>query len=361
MAWTVKRTSGRWSGYYRDSNGKPRSAGTYDSQRRAQTEADNREVLAHDNPEQARDLTWGSWCTEWFPTIKADQGSIDTYQSRIRNHLQPQWSTWPIRDITRDDVQAWIDGMDTSASLARSCLTVLSMSMKTAVRRGLIPTNPCDNIDRPPLDDTAERFLTTAEVDAVREHLPTAMLYPYDLLLQTGLRYGELAGLHAEHVDFENRRLRVALQWSESGKRFKKTKSKQTRWIPLTERASTLLRGRIELVGWGTPAELPYDSVQVRSGPITCDTSGRPLPIHKFSWALRIAAKKATVKEHGIERPVGHVRVHDLRHTFASRLVQNGVDLQTVSAMLGHSSLSTTVRYARIADARWDDVRDALS
>lgn len=361
MAWTVERKSGRWTGYYRDQAGKPRSAGTFDNRQRAHEEATNAEAIAKNNPSQASDLTWGTWRETWEPTIKADSGSLITYKSRINKHLHPKWHNWPIAEIQRKDIQEWIDGLNTSGSLARSCLTVMSMSMAEAEERGFITSNPCRKINLPPLDDSAERFLTTAEIEAVRQHLPTSMLYVYDLLLQTGMRFGELAGLHAEHADFEGRRLRVEMQWSESGKKFKQTKSKQTRWIPLTERASTLLRGRIELVGWGTPAEQVYDRVRVRSGPIVCDSGDRPLPIHKFSWALRTAAKKAKVKEHGIERPVGHVRVHDLRHTFASALVQNGVDLQTVSALLGHSSLSTTTRYAKVSNARWDDVRAALS
>jgi site-specific recombinase XerD len=65
--------------------------------------------------------------------------------------------------------------------------------------------------------------------------------------------------------------------------------------------------------------------------------SGMPLNIHELRWSFEEALKKACIEE---------FRFHDLRHTFATRLAQNGVDLFTIQKLLGHKSYATTQRYA---------------
>lgn len=87
---------------------------------------------------------------------------------------------------------------------------------------------------------------------------------------------------------------------------------------------------------------------------------GSPYDGALFTHRLDAAARVATVGEGSRRRAVGHVRPHDLRHTYASWLVQDGVPIQAVRDLLGHQSLITTQRYAKLGDTQWDAVRSVL-
>ncbi len=87
---------------------------------------------------------------------------------------------------------------------------------------------------------------------------------------------------------------------------------------------------------------------------------GTPPNGTSFAHGLTAAGKAAFVGSGKDRRRVGNVRPHDLRHTYASRLVQSGVPLDTVSKLIGHSSVLVTQRYASAAESQWDAVRNAL-
>lgn len=356
----MKKPSGRWSAMYRDSNGKTRSAGTYDSRDRAKQEADNREAIERRTPTKATaDLTWTQWKPAWWSQLRREDSTMRAYESRVRLHIEPRWGNQPISTITRHEVQEWVDSQDAEPSTVSSRLAVLSSSLTAAVDAGFIDTNPCSKVKLPTINESHERYLTDAEIEAIRTHFAGTDLLVYDLLLSTGVRYGELAGMHWDQIDFDNLRARISTQYVESGDCFKPTKGKQDRWIPLSESTVDALKTHLGIVGWGEPSNRTYDRVRHRYGLIIQDPDG-PHHIWRFRWALTQATRKATITVQGQQRPMGHVRIHDLRHTFASRLVQNGIDIQTVSNLLGHKNLKQTQKYAKVSDARWNDVRQIL-
>ncbi len=123
--------------------------------------------------------------------------------------------------------------------------------------------------------------------------------------LHTGMRRGEILDLKWQNVDLLRRAIRVV-----------KSKNGEKRTIPMSNTLFNLLK-----------------SVSIR------DISGRVFPISGSS--LRQAFDKVAAKS-GLE----DFRFHDLRHTFATRLVQNGVDLYKVKELLGHKTISMTMRYA---------------
>ena len=123
--------------------------------------------------------------------------------------------------------------------------------------------------------------------------------------LHTGMRRGEILNLMWQNIDFTRRMITVV-----------RSKNGEKRAIPMSNFTSSVLKG-----------------VKVR------DISGKVFPISERS--LRVAFEK-TLKKAGIS----NFKFHDLRHTFATRLVQNGVDLYKVKELLGHKTLSMTARYA---------------
>jgi integrase len=174
------------------------------------------------------------------------------------------------------------------------------------------------------------------------DHLKPAVL----VSLATGLRRGELLKLQWENIDFEQRNLTVVGETAKSGK---------TRHIPLNDEALATLKlwgqqmddeARAKLNQWRkqkrdevitklNPLEKPSG---VKPPYLFTGPDGKPFQDMRSSWEGVL--EKAKIK---------NFRWHDLRHTFASKLVMRGVDLNTVRELLGHSDYKMTLRYAHLA------------
>lgn len=156
------------------------------------------------------------------------------------------------------------------------------------------------------LTDNEAAKLVAACGQAVRPVVITA--------LNTGMRRGEILDLRWENVDFERRFIRV-----------ERSKNGRSRKVPMN---STLVAELGRLRGNGTPFVFTQRAGERLKSIVTA-----------FQTACRHAG-------------IGHLRFHDLRHTFATNLVMNGVDLVTVKEILGHSDISMTVRYSHPSDER---------
>jgi integrase len=144
------------------------------------------------------------------------------------------------------------------------------------------------------------------------DHLTPLVL----VALNTGLRRGELLTLQWQDIDLNRGVVTV---------RASNAKGAQTRHVPLNSEVSHVLR-------------LCHGSAEARIGHVFCGIDGEALEGTKTSWNSLVKAAK-----------VDEFRFHDLRHTFASKLVMAGVDLNTVRELLGHADLKMTLRYAHLA------------
>jgi integrase len=176
---------------------------------------------------------------------------------------------------------------------------------------GYLAVNPANKVKLfSEKDNLKERVLTEGEelrlLDASPAHMRPIILCG----LHTGMRRGEILDLHWDHVDFDRREIRVD-----------RTKSGKTRFININGTLLSLLRRqRME----DPKSELVFPSFR----------TGQPFV--EVGKAFRRACKTASITG---------LRFHDLRHTFASRLVARGVDIITVKELLGHSSVRITERY----------------
>lgn len=146
------------------------------------------------------------------------------------------------------------------------------------------------------------------------DHLKPAVL----LSLNTGLRRGELLGLRWSDVDLERRNLTVRGEGAKSG---------QTRHVPLNEEAQQVLKAWKEQPG--------LKGLLVFHG-----RNGVQLQNLRKSWQSVLDETPNRIE---------NFRWHDMRHTFASKLVMAGVDLNTVRELMGHSDYKMTLRYAHLA------------
>jgi integrase len=288
---------------------------------------------------------WGEWADEWIASrqVEATTAKADGY--RRQHHLDPRWHDVPIGSITRHDVKAWATDLSRTLgpSTVQRCIHLLSASLNAAVDAEVLESNPAARIKLPKGAVDQERFLTTEEFDALREHLPsTDDQLVADMLVFTGLRWGELAGLHWSRVDLRRGIVKVVETYSEVAYEMKAyPKGKRSRDVPLTpELVAALAEHRRDQPKQST-CGLEHGSGICRSGLVFTSEEGRPLRNSKWSDIWRKAVTEAEI---------GHVRIHDCRHTYASWLLQQGLPLAEVGRLLGHISTQTTAKYSHLAE-----------
>jgi integrase len=205
------------------------------------------------------------------------------------------------------------------SGVAAQCVALLSTLLAFAISRGLRSDNPARGVKKPPIRKM-ERFLSEEEIARLAVALTTESSRtenPYPaaairLLLLTGGRRGEILGLRWQHVDFEQRCLRLPDS---------KTGAKIVYLNPPALEALVRLP-RME----GNPFVFPGKTERAPLG-----------GIDKFWFRVRTSA--------GLQG----VRLHDLRHSFASMGVAGGLSLPIIGALLGHKHPTTTGRYAHLS------------
>jgi len=257
---------------------------------------------------------------------KLKESSRREYIRLFRRYVAPRMGGKALADITRDDIAALHRKMRKTPRMANLCLAVLSKFMNWAEAKGLRPqfSNPVRGIRKYP-ENHRERFLTAEELqrlgealdEELREHGDIYAVAAIRLLILTGARLGEITSLRWEYVDLD--RGLLLLPDSKTGKKA----------IVLNAAARQVLE------------ELP----RLHGNPhVICGhKEGCHLVNLQKPW--RRIRKRAGIED---------VRIHDLRHTFASLAARQGGSLPRIGALLGHSQMQTTQRYAHLIV---DDVR----
>jgi integrase len=352
----------RYRGRYRDAAG-VRHSRTFDTKAAALRWAGEEEAKVHrgqrSDPSGAK-MRWGDWCDRWLDAKQSEPRTRRTDESIIRKHVRPRWGTTPLLAISRIDVQGWVNQMTrkgSSASTCRKALYALSSSLSAAVDEGILTANPCAGAKAPTNPSGQERYLSDVAAGQILYHLDGRWRVLAELILGTGLRLSEACGLHAARVDLATGRLDVVETYDPAvngGEMRGFTKNKKGRSVPLSPELAGLLQ---EWLDRNPPAKTcgrKHRGGRCPSGLLITGEQGGPIDGHNFTqrqW--RDACDRAGIPG---------IRAHDLRHTYASRLVQLGVPLERVQLLLGHRDLKTTQRYASLRPQDgWDDVRAALS
>lgn len=364
MGWAEKiPSSGRWRGVYRDRSGRKRTAdgGPFTRRSDAVRAANVAEADARRRPGQvdakAGRRSWGAWADEWWPRRRVEPGTLARDQSRRAAHLEDRWGAVRLDTISRHDVQEWVDELAASglspATVAR-CYHLLSASMKAAVVAGRLAASPCTAIELPRTLPADERYLTWDEVDAVTHFLDGRDALLVWLLVGTGLRWGEAVGAHLHRLDLTARRLDVHEVWDQKTREIKPyPKGRAKRSVPLPAwLVDRLAPHTAALPDVGRCGATHRRGSRCRSGLILPGRDGKVVDYdswRKTRWTPALARAGVT-----------DATIHDCRHTYASWLLQDGVSIEALSALLGHSSVIVTARYAHLADTQWTKVREAL-
>lgn len=361
MAWAEKLPSGKYRGVYRDAAGKRRSAGTFSHKAKATRAAGAKEDHARRSmlrDPEAYKRPWGEWCDEWWPTRNVEASTLKVDAGRRTRHLDPKWAKVPIGSITRQDVKAWASEMranGTGPTTVQRCAHLFSASMVAAMDAEIVDSNPAARLRLPGSAKAQERFLTREEFTAVREQMPTTMdQLILDVAVYTGMRPGEWAGLHWNRVDLDRGVARVVETFDEPGGRMKAyPKGKKVRDVPLIPDLVDALRAeRDERGDLSGGCGVDHAVGKCRSSLVLRTEGGSVVRNSNWSPYWRAAVEAAGI---------GHARPYDLRHTFASWLLQDGVPLAEVGRLMGHVSTQTTAGYAHLAETPTAAVLSALA
>lgn len=344
MPYTEQLPSGRWRAMYRDQNGKKHSVkGTFAGKREAQRAANKAEADAQAKDWTDPSRTWGEWCEEWWPTRGIEESTARRQLTQRIKHIDPEWWDVPLSSISREDVRAWavrvMREKGLSKSSAQKLTLMMSASFSAAIDKGIMVTNPASRLKLAGAKVNNNRYLTEVE----QERLLDAFSRPLDValvatLLGAGLRWGEAAGLQVERVDIRRKQVLVTEVWDSVMRRLKPyPKDAHWRAVPLPEWVLEQIVPRIN----GRRSGFVFES----DGHVVDYANWR-----KKRWLPAIEV--ADVKP---------LRIHDLRHTYASMLIQAGMSLAEVGQLLGHADPSTTQIYAHLLEPNADKVQAALA
>lgn len=348
----------RWRGRYYDATGKKVSK-TFDLKREALSWAGEQESKIgrgeRTDPAGAR-MRWGDWCDRWWAAKTIEPGTRRREESRLRKHVRKRWDNVALSDIGGMDVQAWVNELaaEFSPSTTRNAYHLLSNSLRVAVKERILPSSPCVEIVLPTQPQGQERYLTDADVGQVMFHLDGRYRVFAELLVGTGLRLAEACGLHAARVDLAAQRLQVIETWDPADGSVKAyPKSKRRRVVPLSNELAELLQSWLDGHPPARTCGKPHRAGRCPGGMLITGPNGAP--IHGPNFERR---QWTTAVRHA---GIGHARVHDLRHSYASHLLQQGIPLERVQLLLGHADIATSQRYAHLVKDDWAAVRSALS
>lgn len=352
MAHVQKRGPNRWRARYRDADGREHSQ-TFTRK------ADAENWLTTVSAARLR----GEWCDprlgrttfkEW--TERVEEMRVDrrpTTAARdaalMKTRVMPTFENRQLGRISTTDVRLWIAGLnraDLAPTTVRKCYQLLARVLAEAVESGLIAHSPCRNVQLP-TDERHEPVLVTPEqVHALADAVPARYRALVLTAAYTGLRWGELAGLRVERLDFLRRRIEVTEILIE-------VDGKLSVGPPKTRKS----RGSISFPNALAPVLSEHIKRYVEPGGLVFTSrDGTPLRRSNFRRRVWLPAAKAAKLPEGAS-------FHSLRHACASWLIHAGANPLDVAEKLRHSRVGTTMgTYAHLfpgTDQRTDELLEA--
>ena len=350
-----KRDDGRWEGRIvvgHKVNGDPIFRHVYAKTQKALTEKLHQSIECYQDVELTEDsrMTLGEWLDRWLTEYKAGTvrpGTLEGYRRYIEYYIKPQLGDKQISLLSQQDIQRMYRRLKTegrihehpemghqlSDSMVRHIHSALHAALKDAVQAHVIPRNPTEGTTAPKPNYKPKRILTGEELDAFRTVVEQDEVWRdfFQTELMTGLRRGEICGLQWSDFDEEGGTLKVCrtLHSQRKGEyTVGETKTgKGMRTIILPHSVTKILRRR----------KADAISQWIFPDPVKPED-----PVNPGSAYLHM---KTLLRRAGLPS----IRFHDLRHTFASILINKDIPLFNVSKYLGHSDISTTANiYAHL-------------
>jgi len=257
---------------------------------------------------------------EWTDSTRSNHNGV------FELHIKPALGNKRLDEIKRKNVKALISEVRNkglSSARAQGVLAVLSGLFESAIEDEIVSANPCQNAGKHCGNETLVEIepLTVTEVQTMLENASKLPIEIYTFLLlavRTGLRAGELLGLEWSDVDFDNRFVEVSKSYSRNTKKIGSTKNKKTRKVDLTPAAAEALR------------KLQREKKVLGMRAVFSGAKGERLDDRRIAEKLKEVAPRS-------------IRLHDLRHTYATLRIAKGDNILDVSRQLGHHKVAFTI------------------
>ena len=291
-------------------------------------------------------MKYSEWLQEWmsnYVQTTAKQKTAIKYTGIISNQICPKFGNEDMENLTTINLQKFItelltsgnsvSGKGLSSSAVNSVITVLHSSLSTAYDLGLIPNNPAIKLKRPKSTERKTECFSMEEQKKIEKAVTESKhgyMFGIVICLYTGLRIGELLALEWGDIDFSNGILTVAKTCFDGKNKngvfgriisYPKTESSH-RAIPIPKQLTPMLR------------ELKKQS----DCKYVIAKKGKPMLVRTYQRNFTALLKRLHIP---------HKCFHALRHTFATRATECGIDVKTISEILGHKNSTITLnRYS---------------
>lgn len=347
-----RKSDGRWIGKYTPSpNAKPKVLYGKSEQEVKRKLRDLRKEVARPDYKEVKKITVQDYMMDWFTTVKINElkaKSTDRTEQSLNNQIFPFIGNLQIGSLTASDIQKMINALvarDYAYETIKKAYNNVNACFKLGIIKGDMTKNPCLGVVLPKKLETKKqdiRFFTKEESDllydeSIARHGNGVNKYRLGhavaVLLYTGIRISELLGLKWKNINFAKKTMKIEesiiyvknRSGDESESKYVlveqdsvKTGSSE-RFIPLNKKAIAALEALQKINGTHTH--------------VMATANGTVIGHRNFDRMLRSICKQCNLD------PCG---AHVLRHTFASMLFRAGVDVKTVSELLGHSDVSVT-------------------
>ncbi len=323
--------SGRWRARWREPGSLKENGHTFARRRDAEAflariEASMLEGTYLD-PKLGR-VPFREWVDKWWATtMHLRPSSRARAEGVVRNWLVPRFGDRPLAAIRPTDVRAFIAEVAAGGlgpGSVRKIYNVLRVVLRAAEESGMIGRSPCVGVSLPPIRKREMRFLSPDEIVLLAHEIPERYRALIILGAYGGLRFGELAGLRVDRIDFLRSRVTVSDSIVEVAGQLHHGPTKSG-----PNRVVTLPRSVIEALAAHLSAHSPGPD-----GLVFTDPEGGPVRRSNFRDRFMGAVREAGLQP---------LRFHDLRHTAAALAIRAGAHPKAIAERLGHASITTTL------------------
>lgn len=346
MASTERLPSGRYRGVYYDADGKrQRVKGTFRTKGAARDAAQEAEVKAKRKAARGQGslsarTTWG----EWWELVGEERAQRPTatypIERNIANkHILPRWGHVQLNRITHADLQRWVTAdlePGKEPAYVRRIWGIMSVTLSAAVADGVLEANPAAGIKLPKVRRKAKKYVTEKKVDATKPRLSPLLADAVEFMFLTGLRPGELAGMHVSQVDLDGGWLTVDYVYVTRKQLIRPwPKDSETRNVPLTPRAVEIIRRRLDgREDLDEGCGIPHHGEGRRCGSPLVFKPPR-------AKALRSDTFWKLLRQRGLD-----MTPYDCRRGFATHVGKSG-DPFLLQRLLGHSTMDQSAQYVQ--------------